>query len=259
MLQVTMEPLRSKESVDSVCVAFGSFDPPTAAHVAIMQRAREALHAEEILAVESTRHVDKKVDVRQHSTLYDRMYMMEACADTLTNLAVAITNAGLFIDLLPKVKAEYTQADVSFVMGVDVLEKLADTKYYTSADERDSALKSLCTHRIAVCDRDIGEVVTVHDATARVPSLQPHADSFVRVEQPRSLLGLSATTVRSNRRHGMSIADMVPAAVADIVQRWALYEDNERYAQFIAVREEYAKSNKPDSYLHDLAEKVKTI
>ncbi|MBI4147915.1 hypothetical protein HY490_01360 [Candidatus Woesearchaeota archaeon] len=255
VLKVTTEPLRSKDGVDSVCVAFGSFDPPTMAHVAIMQRAREALHTEEILAIESTRHVDKKVDVRQHSTLYDRAYMMEACAETVTNLAVAMTNVGLFVDLLPQVNAVYKHADVSFVMGVDVLEKLADTKYYTSADERDSALKLLCTHRIAVSDRDVGTVETVNDVVARVPALQPHADSFVRVEQPRSLLGLSATTVRSNRRQGLSIADMVPPAVADIVQRWALYEDNDRYARFVAVREEYATSKN----VHDLAAQIQAI
>ncbi|MPY96027.1 MAG: hypothetical protein GEV08_24100 [Acidimicrobiia bacterium] len=119
----------------------GSFNPPTHAHLAIVEAARAAHGLDRVDLVVSRRALDKEDVVRP--LLAHRLAVLEEVASTRPWLGVAVTDHQLLVDIA----AGY---DV-LVVGGDKWHQLRDAHYYGSEEARDEALARL--PRLAVAPR----------------------------------------------------------------------------------------------------------
>src|SRR5690606_27185846 len=119
----------------------GSFNPPTWAHLAIAEAARDAHGLVRVDLVGSRRPLHKEPVDRP--LLAHRLAVLEEVASSRPWLGVAVTEAQLLVD----VAAGY---DV-LVVGGDKWHQLRDARYYGSDAARDDALARL--PRLAVAPR----------------------------------------------------------------------------------------------------------
>lgn len=124
----------------------GSFDPPTVAHLAIAEAARDQHALDRVVLVVSRRPIDK--EHVQVPTLDDRLAVLGEVARSRPWLAVEVTDHRLLADIA----AGY---DV-LVVGADKYHQLHDAAYYGNEQARDEALARLPA--LAVAPRPPHEV-----------------------------------------------------------------------------------------------------
>jgi nicotinate-nucleotide adenylyltransferase len=151
--------------VSRVGVFPGSFDPPTVAHLAIAEAAREQCRLDRLDLVVSRVALGK--DHAAQTPVDERVSLLTQLAEGRPWLAVAVTDARLLAD----VAAGY---DV-LVVGADKWAQLHDPSWYDgSVEERDAALARL--PRVVVAPRagfplpDGVEVLDVDPAHHQVSS-----------------------------------------------------------------------------------------
>lgn len=124
----------------------GSFDPPTSSHIDIISKAID-LHSKlnpsgtiKVLLLLSLSHVDKKMDVLNHSLFGYRIEMLEKLFTSLefkVPISIGLSNVARYIDLI---NAAYqispNMNKISFIMGMDVFKKLLDPIYYSTPIEQ---------------------------------------------------------------------------------------------------------------------------
>ena len=172
----------------------GSFDPPTVAHLAVVDAAVEAAGLDRLDLVVSRVALGKGEPTVP--TLADRLSVLEAVAAGRDGLGVRLTDAGLIVDVVEGY-------DV-VVMGADKWAQVVDPTWYGSEAARDDALARL------------PEVYVVPRAGVRpagVTLLEVHED----------LAEISSTLARAGRLHLM-----VPEAAA-FDARTGAWSDPERY------------------------------
>jgi hypothetical protein len=118
----------------------GTFDPPTVAHLAIAEAAREQCGLDGVDFVLNRRPLGKGM-VRPLAT---RVAMLEAVAATRPWLSVTVTDDVHLADIA-------SGYDV-LVLGADKWAQVVDPSFYASVEERDAALGRL--PRLAVAPRD---------------------------------------------------------------------------------------------------------
>lgn len=122
----------------------GTFDPPTIAHLAIAEAARDQCGVTTVDLVVNRQPLGKS-GVRP---LPDRVAMLEAIAATRPWLDVVVTD----LVHLAEIAAGYEV----LVLGADKWAQVLDVAFYGSADERDAAVARL--PRLAIAPRDDFEV-----------------------------------------------------------------------------------------------------
>lgn len=177
----------------------GSFNPPTRAHLAIAEAARDAHHLDRVDLVVSRRALDKEhVD---RPLLEHRIAVLEEVAASRPWLGVAVTEAQLLVD----VAAGY---DV-LIVGADKWHQLHDARYYGSAAARDDAVARL--PELAVAPR---------------PPLDVPGVALLHV--PEEYGAMSSTTARAG-----DVAAMVDEA-ARFDARTGAWTDPARYERWLA-------------------------
>jgi len=124
----------------------GSFDPPTIAHLAIAEAARDQRHLDRVVLVVSRRPIDK--EHVQVPTLDDRVAVLATVAATRPWLAIEVTDHRLLVDI--------AQGYDVLIVGADKYHQLHDATYYESEPARDDALARLPA--LAVAPRPPHEV-----------------------------------------------------------------------------------------------------
>ncbi len=111
----------------------GSFNPPTVAHLAIAEAARQALLLDRVHWIVSRRPLGKpEVEV---PSLADRLEVLRSVAAKRPWLAVRLTDAQLLAD----VAAGYD----ALVVGADKWAQIVDDSWYESPRARDDAVRRL--------------------------------------------------------------------------------------------------------------------
>ena len=179
----------------------GSFDPPTVAHLAIAEAARDQAGLDRVVLAVSRAALGK--EERRHPRLDDRLAVLEAIAARLGWLGVVLTDDQLIAD----VSAGYD----AVIIGADKWAQIMDPVWYQSAEARDAAVARL--PRILVAPRppfpSVGvEVLDVAAAHSEV----------------------SSTAVRSGRREWMAPE---AAAFDDESGAWS---DPARYARWLTAK-----------------------
>ena len=111
----------------------GSFDPPTVAHLAIAERARQVTRATSVVWVVSRVALGK--EHVQIPSLDERVAVLRAVATEHDWIEVDVTDAQLL--------AEVADGYDAVIMGADKWHQIHDVGFYADEIERDAAIASL--------------------------------------------------------------------------------------------------------------------
>ena len=103
----------------------GAFNPPTIAHVALVEAARD--HVDEVVCVLPRAFPHKPYT---GATLAERIEMIEAIAWPDLPLSIAITDGGLLIEIARECRAAYgAEVELLFICGRDAAERIVNWDY----------------------------------------------------------------------------------------------------------------------------------
>ena len=203
-----------------IIVLGGSFNPPTIAHLKLMQAAMEQLSDHGTVSdvrgvfVPSSdayvrRKMTKKPDMEDHSVLpeklrYDMLdsFREKDCRLYVDGRELGTTNVkGHTVDTLNAIQQENPDAEVFFIFGGDKLEGLPHWSSYEALISR---------FRVILFER--GD----QDARRSIrenPDLARHADAFLVLQKPDGLEDISSTADRERVRRGESADTMLTPEV----------------------------------------------
>ena len=186
----------------------GTFDPPHNGHVAVAKDVADALHLHRLLWIPAGEPPHKaRRDITPPSIRLE-MVVAAAAGDARFEVSEAETErAGpsYTVDTLGVLRGRFPHATLYFIVGADEYHALGSWR----APEQVLQLA-----RLAVMDR----------GGARAADTMPDvvgadAADFIPVER----IDISSTQVRAHVSAGGDAADLVPAAVAAIIEREGLY------------------------------------
>jgi nicotinic acid mononucleotide adenylyltransferase len=186
-----------------------SFNPPTAAHMALVAEAARILPPGEILLTLATANVDKAV---VGFPLARRLTFLLRIAETRPAVSVGAVSHGRFVDKAAAIRPHYPPGTrLVFLLGFDTLVRLFDPRYYTDPGPELAALFSAA--ECVAANRAPDPPEAVHRFLAR-PEVRPHADRIHVVQLPDTVAAISASRVRARLARGESVADLVPPEIA---------------------------------------------
>src|SRR5215831_3110182 len=171
-----MEFVRGRPGGTRPGILAGAFNPPTIAHLALIDAAEP--YVDQVICVLPREFPHKSYD---GATLAERLEMLDRIAAERT-IDVAVAGRGLFIDIARETRAAFARpVDIAFICGSDAAERILTWDYgHPGAIER-----MLEEFRLLVADRD-----TV---------VQPRPDLARRMELlaiPAGVGSMSSTDVR---------------------------------------------------------------
>jgi nicotinate-nucleotide adenylyltransferase len=177
----------------------GSFNPPTHAHVGLIEAAAD--HIDEILCVVPRVFPHK---LYHGATLDDRVQMLNVLEPRVP-YSIAVADRGLFVDIARECRQEYgPKVDLVFVCGRDAAERMIEWDY----GDPGAVERMLEEFRLLVAARQ-GQYEPPPQLAQRIAALNvPHAFDDV-----------SATEVRERIRKGEQWEHLVPDAIRSMVER----------------------------------------
>jgi len=131
-----------------VVVLPAAFNPPTLAHLHLLQRAAEHAGPAHPLALLTTRNVDKAIF---GASLPHRVAMLLAARADHGGFAVAASNQARILDQAGALRAAFPAATFDFVVGFDTLERLFAPRYYTDMERE--LREFFSRHRVLAANR----------------------------------------------------------------------------------------------------------
>ena len=199
-----MVALRSSPTLGSMALLPGSFNPPTAAHLLLAERARrEGFGC--VMYVLARNTIDKEPNGLIPE---DRLLSLRFIAQR-AGMGVAVCSAGLYADMADAASMLFPGTEMAFLVGSDKVASIFDAGYY---GDREAALDALFSRaKLIVAPRtDDGEVardVLAHEENRawahRVSILPLHP----------AVSELSSTRVRGMLQAGADPTGLVPSAV----------------------------------------------
>src|SRR6266404_134903 len=203
-----------------------SFNPPTIAHVELIQRAAEAFSLDEILALAGKTNADK---VEYECSLEDRLAMLTLTFADEPRVSIGLSSHAFYVDMIDALELAYpAQTDLHFIVGFDTFERVLDAedlyarRYWRKFRGRTEVLEHLFARsRFIVAGRAGAGLHSVRLLVEREPAVPP--DRVLYLDFPADLGELSPTEVRKRRRAGRPITGLVPATVEEYIQEHGLY------------------------------------
>jgi nicotinic acid mononucleotide adenylyltransferase len=203
----TIATLRPVGPARGVALLPGSFNPPTAAHLLLAERARsEGL--DRVMFLLSVRTVGKRAFGLIPE---DRMLALQAMGGDA--FSVGACSHGLYADQAEAASAAFDGAEICFLVGSDKVLQIFERRWY---GDRDTALERLFTRAcLLVAPRsDQSERLR---AVLGAPENRRFADRVSILRLHPAVGDLSSTRVRGLLHAGADPAGLVPSAVADLV------------------------------------------
>ena len=203
-----------------------SFNPPTIAHVQLIQRAAEAFSLDEILALAGKTNADK---LDYECSLEDRLAMLTLTFADEPRVSIGLSSHAFYVDMTDALELAYpAQTDLHFIVGFDTFERVLDAedrytrRYYREFRGRTEVLEHLFARsRFIVAGRAGAGLHSVGLLVEREPAVPP--DRVLYLDFPADLGELSATEVRKRRRESRLIKGLVPAKVEKYIEEHGLY------------------------------------
>ena len=142
LIQISQVNLSTEklEIMPNPLIMQGSFDPPTLSHIKLLMDAIK-LHKNafpsnfvDLFILLSISHVDKSLNVTNHSLLGYRIEMLEALFQDLLlpiRIRIGFSNVARYIDLIEACEVSLKVSNPSFIMGMDVFKKVLESSYYS--------------------------------------------------------------------------------------------------------------------------------
>jgi nicotinamide-nucleotide adenylyltransferase len=199
-----MVALRSAPTLGSMALLPGSFNPPTAAHLLLAERARrEGFGC--VLFVLARNTVDKEPSGLMPE---DRLLSLRFVAQR-AGMGVAVCSAGLYADMADAAAMLFPGTEIAFLVGSDKVPAIFDGSYY---EDRETALDALFSRaRLIVAPRtDDGEVAR---QILERPENRAWANLVSILPLHPAVSELSSTRVRGMLQAGADPTGLVPSAV----------------------------------------------
>lgn len=213
----------------SVVVMGGSFNPPTIAHLKIMQKALEAVNAEKGFLVPVSFPYLKRKMVKagqSHLCLPDdlRLSMLEAMIASDPRLEIDTGEMGepfaITSVTMERAQKKYPGARIYFVAGADKLSLL---------EEFQRKWAFLARYGVIVFSRNGGELMK---ELAEHELLNAFQSSIVTVDPPVEVEGVSSTRIREHLFDADAVADMMHPSVLPMLRKLKKEDYPEEILQF---------------------------
>ncbi len=196
-----------------------AFNPPTLAHLRLLELAREAAGAERGAALLTTRNVDKRVE---GAPLAERVGMLLAARASRPALAVLAANRARIADQAAALTAAFPEASFDFALGHDTLVRLFEPRYYAGgATGMARALERFfARHRVIAANR--GAAAAAEVAAWAAQNAAPFADRILVIALDERHARVSSSAARSRLADGGAGGDL-PEEVAARIRARGLY------------------------------------
>lgn len=220
---------------ENIIVFPGSFNPPTNAHLALLQQAHRLAQRQpghwQIYAALSKYSVNKEAVERM--TLLDRVALLDGVLqERRMRVGILLLNKGLYVEQARGIRAAFPQVrQLFFLLGFDKIVQILDPRYY---DERDAALHELFRlAHVLVAPRGADGESTLVELLAQ-PENRPFAQAIHPLPLAEQYRGISS----SQARQQMGWHD-IPTLARDFLWRTHPYDaptsttstQTDRYAQ----------------------------
>jgi cytidyltransferase-like protein len=198
----------------SVALLSGSFDPPTAGHLALAEAVRA--EADLVLLVYSARTLPK--DPGAPPPLLPEGVRVEAAralAEGRPWLRAALCSHGLLADQARAAAERFPGARLLLAMGSDKALQLLDPRWYEDRDRTLAELFALAEVRYAVRAGDEGRV----EAALAEPGNARWRGRFRRLQLAPAAAAVSSRVVREALREGRPVGRWVPPEVLRATRR----------------------------------------
>ncbi len=187
-----------------------SFNPPTRAHVALVEAARAAFALEEGVFLLTLLHVEKPL---VGFGMPERLRMLLAIARARPACSVALCNRPRFFEMAQALREAVGEGpELFFLMGGDTLVRLFDPRYYPDM-AMEAALEALfATARLVVAPRPPWDLPAL-EAFRNDPARAPYRERIAFLALPSDLAGISSTEVRQRLARGEPVDDQVPPEI----------------------------------------------
>ena len=205
-------------SCRKLCVLDSSFNPPTRAHVRMLELANQKGTFDLNLLLLAKQNVDKKVF---GETLAHRVLMMECLADSIPATSVGVTAHGRFVDKAKALKELFgSKCEVHFLLGFDTVIRLFDPKYY---DDMDAALQELFALASVFFFNRQGSSPTDTQEFLQSPEARGFSQSLVFMELEDEYAAMSSTKARKALELKQPSEALIPNCVLELIRERGFY------------------------------------
>lgn len=222
-------------AVQSLLVLDSSFNPPTRAHMHLLERGREEFQPEGSMLLLAKQNADKPV---VGATLVQRLQMMEllVAADARKSLACGLTGHPLFVDKAAALRKLVPRGSrIMLLVGFDTWVRIVDPKYYAEGQLPRVLREIFDNVEVLVASRDASsaanlEPMSTAEQQAAVDGSVPEDVAsgrlhFLPVESPLSKLSSSAVRKAVEAGDVAAADEMVPEALRAFISEAGLYKD----------------------------------
>ena len=193
-----------------------AFNPPTRAHLRLLELALGVEGVQGGAALLTTRNVAKGIE---GAALADRIGMLLAARASRPGLAVLAANQARIADQAATLRATWPEATLDFVLGYDTLVRLFDDQYYDGPME--SVLDPFFEcHRVVATNRGEVSVADMEAWVAERASRYAARIITVGLDEEHGRMASSKARARIGAGAG---SDDVPAEVAAYIREHGLY------------------------------------
>ena len=194
-----------------------AFNPPTRAHLRLLDLAEDVEGVEGSAALLTTRNVAKGIE---GASLEDRIGMLLAARASRPGLAVLAANQARIVDQAASLRRTWPEAAFDFALGYDTLLRLFDQQYYEGSMETELD-PFFERHRVIAANR--GEVTVAAMGDWMAERAASYSDRIVTVALDEEHGRMSSSDARAVIEAGRE-SDDLPADVAAYIHERGLYE-----------------------------------
>ncbi len=197
-----------------VALLSGSFDPPTAGHLALAEAV--VGRSDLVVLVYSVRTLPKEgVGPPPLLSEEERVGAIRRVARAHPGLAAGVCSHGLLADQAAAAADRFPGAELCLVMGSDKVVQLLDPRWYR---DRDATLSALFARAGVIYAERAGHGGGL-EALLERPENRRWRDRFERVELPPEVAAISSREVRERLRRGEDVSALVPPEVLSLRPR----------------------------------------
>ena len=201
---------RAGPGAQRIGILSASFNPPTRAHVALLEAAREAFHLEEHVLLLALTHVEKPLT---GFGWRERLEMLRAIARGRPGWSVALCNRARFFEKARALREDVGEGpELFFLMGGDTLVRLFDPRYYPDIPMESALEQFFRIARLLVAPRPPWDRPSL-EAFLKDPSRAAYRTRIDFLTLDPAFATLSSSEVRQRLARGEPVDALVPPEV----------------------------------------------